>query len=635
MKISFLAPSRLVVVGLASTIWLTNGISPVRAADKTYDDGGETPVWDLTTENWLPGPTTWMNGDVAIFGGTGSDIDIDAEISAVRLRFTAGSYSLGDAEGNGSLALTGTGTGSTAAISLTSSVTGVTISENIVLGAANGSTQTFDMGSGANLTVSGNITENPGAGIALNLNGSAIVTLSGNNSHTGGTETASSGVTININHANALGTGALTLKASGSPRIDNTSGAAITVANGLTLSGPAVGVPGTGNMIFLGTHDLTFTGAVTLKDANKSIEVKEDWSTLTLGGAIGEDGSSRALIKRGPGTLVLTSANSTYSGLTHAYSGTLEVKHLSNGGQNSSIGTSDSAASNLVVENTATFLYTGAGSSTDRLFTITHGGSGSTIASSGTGALRFTNTGALAHGGNLANTRLLILRGTNTDNNTLALAIGNSSGGGATSLKKDDGGKWILTGTSTYTGDTNVVAGTLLIDGDHSLATGKVSVSAGATLGGAGTIGGNTTIASGGFLVVSGEKTPHFNSNLSFHDTSTLLFTGGGPIEVDGTLDLDNNWTLSLSGDLQDGGSLVLFTYGTLASSPALTPVFDISQLGFIPSDDLVLIHDTVNKAILLEGVSLAAIPEPSTWVFLFGAAGALGFCRRFRKVVR
>ncbi|MEQ8848930.1 autotransporter-associated beta strand repeat-containing protein [Botrimarina sp.] len=72
---------------------------------------------------------------------------------------------------------------------------------------------------------------------------------------------------------------------------------------------------------------------------------------------------------------------------------TLTVTSLLNGGQASGIGASSNAASNLVIQGGA-LRYEGAATSTDRLFTI--GTRGATIDSSGTGAVVFSNTGALA-----------------------------------------------------------------------------------------------------------------------------------------------------------------------------------------------------------------------------------------------
>lgn len=71
---------------------------------------------------------------------------------------------------------------------------------------------------------------------------------------------------------------------------------------------------------------------------------------------------------------------------------TLAVTSLANGGAVSSIGSSTNVAGNLYIQG-STLRYEGAATSTNRLFTI--GTAGATIDASGTGAVSFTNTGAL------------------------------------------------------------------------------------------------------------------------------------------------------------------------------------------------------------------------------------------------
>jgi autotransporter-associated beta strand protein len=73
--------------------------------------------------------------------------------------------------------------------------------------------------------------------------------------------------------------------------------------------------------------------------------------------------------------------------------------------------------------------------------------------------------------------------------------LGNSSAGGDDfGLTKSGAGTFTLSGTNVYIGDTLVSAGTLLVNGDQSAATGLVTVAANATLGGTGTLGGATTV---------------------------------------------------------------------------------------------------------------------------------------------
>jgi len=107
--------------------------------------------------------------------------------------------------------------------------------------------------------------------------------------------------------------------------------------------------------------------------------------------------NSLNLIKAGIGTATLDQLN-TYTGLTEVAQGILRVSVLANGSPSdfsalnrSNIGASTNAAGNLWFSG-GTLQYTGAATSTDRLFTIAN--SGGTLDASGSGAVNFTNTGA-------------------------------------------------------------------------------------------------------------------------------------------------------------------------------------------------------------------------------------------------
>src|SRR6266576_4836358 len=93
------------------------------------------------------------------------------------------------------------------------------------------------------------------------------------------------------------------------------------------------------------------------------------------------------------------------------------------------------------------------------------------------------------------NAKALTVRGTG---NTRISGILSSTGA---SVHKFGDGTLTLAGANTYTGATAVGAGTLLINGNQSSATGTVSVSnSGSTFGGVGTIGGAVTTNSGARL---------------------------------------------------------------------------------------------------------------------------------------
>ncbi len=218
---------------------------------------------------------------------------------------------------------------------------------------------------------------------------------------------------------------------------------------------------------------------------------------------------------------------------------------------------------------------------------------------------------------------------TGTNDVTFATVNGLTGSGGFT--KSGGTGTLNLAVSNNYTGNTTVSAGTLLVNNASGSATGSgnVAVNANATLGGAGIIGGTVTVqgTSGNLAYVSpGNSAGTLTINsLNLNNFSAYIFEGGDLINVSDTLDLNSGWTLSLREGLVDGGSVTLFSYGTLASSPHLTPTIDGSQLDFTPSGTLYLENDTENKLVILHGVQ--AVPEPAGLSLL--ALGGLAALRR------
>ena len=64
---------------------------------------------------------------------------------------------------------------------------------------------------------------------------------------------------------------------------------------------------------------------------------------------------------------------------------------------------------------------------------------------------------------------------------------------GKTSIEKQGSGEWRLTGKNTYSGTTQIKAGTLIVNGQHT-GTGAVTVAAGATLAGKGSLAATVTV---------------------------------------------------------------------------------------------------------------------------------------------
>lgn len=222
----------------------------------------------------------------------------------------------------------------------------------------------------------------------------------------------------------------------------------------------------------------------------------------------------------------------------------------------------------------------------------------------------------------------LFLRGRGT-----GTISGEISGSGGLS-KIDDPGTWILTGSNTYSGETTVSAGTLIVNGNNSAATGAVTVATGATLGGNGIIGGDTTVngtLSTGALATAGSVgTLNFNGNdLTFGGGSVwLVDLVQGAVEssdaiLANALTIGANSTLNfqVSGTFNGDESYTLATYSGLSGTFAN---YATSGAYVIGGNSYVLNYGT-------NTITLSAIPEPGTLGLLGLALGGF-FLRRFRK---
>ena len=147
------------------------------------------------------------------------------------------------------------------------------------------------------------------------------------------------------------------------------------------------------------------------------------------------------MTKSGTGTWTVTNTN-TYSGPTTINAGTLSVADLQDGGTNSNIGKSSSAATNLVLGG-GTLSYTGATQTINRAFTLTAATIGTfDVTQAGTTLTLAGNAGVVTTGG-LAKTGL----------GTLA-----------------------FTGPNSYNGTTTINGGTLFLNGNTTTTTGQYLV---------------------------------------------------------------------------------------------------------------------------------------------------------------
>jgi fibronectin-binding autotransporter adhesin len=131
-----------------------------------------------------------------------------------------------------------------------------------------------------------------------------------------------------------------------------------------------------------------------------------------------------------------------------------------------------------------------------------------------------TTVGALGPASTLTGSAGATLAFDRSDTITSGVHFANSIGG-AMSVRQQGSGTVVLAGVNTYTGATDVVAGTLEVDG--VLGNTAVMVALGATLTGTGTIGGPTTIL-GTHSPGSSPGIETFTSGLTYGTTSTLIW---------------------------------------------------------------------------------------------------------------
>jgi autotransporter-associated beta strand protein len=272
-------------------------------------------------------------------------------------------------------------------------------------------------------------------------------------------------------------------------------------------------------------------------------------ATLTTGGS-NSDGvfagaitGTGGIIKTGTGKFTLKGSN-TYSGGTVISAGTLQIGFGGTTGSivgnvvdnaNFAINRSDAFTFGGVISGTGAFQQLGTGTTTltviesySGLTTITSG----RLALSGAGNIA-SSSGVLANGTfdisgvSGAGTSIQSLSGSGSVAlGAKALTLTNASGDfvgaiGGTGVLTLAAGKETLSGLNTYTGATNVNAGTLSVNG--SIASSSLTtVNAGATLGGNGTVG-NTTINGGTLAPGNSIGTLAVQGNLVFTAAASYM----------------------------------------------------------------------------------------------------------------
>jgi len=368
------------------------------------------------------------------------------------------------------------------------------------------------------------------AGNAVIINNHGAI-LSFNNTSTAGnaTITTNNGAVTQFNDNSTGGNAQFITNAGGIVDFSGTSGPA---GDGNISAGSIAGAGSYylgSNLLTVGGNNLSTTVSGVISDCGDS------------GSHCGDSGATGGgLIKIGTGTLALSGLN-TYTGPTAVNAGTLQAGAVNAFSSASAFTVASGATLDLAGFDQTIGSLAGAGAVTLGSATLTTNGDGSDTTFSGTisgsgglvkigegtltllGNNSYTggtllNEGTLAVGSNtalgtgtltladgttlqaaanrlaLANAMQLLGDATvDTQSNTMTLS-GSISGTGG--LDKIGSGTLILTGASTYTGDTNVNEGVLTVNGSLVSA---VSINSGGTLTGTGTIGG-LSVGSGGIV---------------------------------------------------------------------------------------------------------------------------------------
>ena len=209
---------------------------------------------------------------------------------------------------------------------------------------------------------------------------------------------------------------------------------------------------------------------------------------------------------------------------------------------------------------------------------------------------------------------------------------------GTGSLEQDGPGITELAGVNTYTGSTDIDAGTLLVSG--SLSGSAVHVNAGGTLGGTGIINGVVDIDAGGFLAPGGSPGTLTMTSLDISAAVTAINSGALRFDLASVVSSDK--VLLTSGPLTIGSGLLefndfVFSLGSLGVGSYT--LFDTNQpisgtLGANLSGPLGADYfGTLSYANGTNDIVLDVVPEPGS-LSLLGVGAALALVRRRRKTV-
>ena len=520
-----------------------------QATTFTWNGGGIDSYWQ-TDANWSGGskPTSDGSAVLAFSGVTRTS----AANNFVADTVFAGINLLNDASSGKTASFTLSGNRVTLGGNIVSTTATAAITDTLSLPILLSGVRTFTPNDKHHLTVSGVIGETGGS-YGLIKNGGGNLTLNGANTYTG--PTVLSGGFVYFNAIKNVGGGA------------SSFGAPTTVESGTITNGSRLlytgGSTATDRPIVLttdiqfdvssGTSTLTLNGDIT----GTGYLMFRGTGTFVINGLIGI--GANGVYRTDAGTVYLRNPANSFSGALGISDGIISTADIANGGTPCSIGQGTSITFGQTrYPTTGRFQFTGAsGGSCNRALTVNsqYGIFGGLIENTVPGK-------TLTLGGNVA---------VATDNQYSPGGVVNApltltgAGNGVLSgvleprlrVIKTGAGTWTLSGANAYTGTTTVSSGTLLVDGSTAAAS-VVSVAAGGTLGGTGTVSGVVSLAAGGMLAPG-------NAGIG---TLTLADTGAAALTLNGnTLAFRLSDTAGIAAQLSVAGTLVINGANTVSLS--------------------------------------------------------------------
>jgi len=379
-----------------------------------------------------------------------------------------------------------------------------------------------------------------GTGASVTVNGlSAVATLAGANTYTGGT-TLTQG-TLNLNNANAIpSTGTLTLTTG---TIDNTSGSAVTLANNPTIlfsGSPSAIIFGGSNNLNLGSGVVDFaTGPnIVLSGTNNK--------TLTMGTLTNSSaGSTNVAVNFAAGS---SGGSLTVGGYTNSLATQVLNAAVSGNGNvimAGNITDSSSTTGGLFsYQGTGTFTLTG-----DALETGNFKLTGTSVGPQAYGTILLSNGGTI--GSATKSLTLNVFNGNLIEDSLSADVNGAVTVQGGTALFQ---GANTTTGALTATGAVNGVTPNF----QTSLSAGVVTL---AGLNGTFSATTSVALANGGFLTLNNTAAAGGNNNNRINDAATLAFTGGSLVYL-GSDAPSTSSTETITGAVTTGRGTITVAYG-------------------------------------------------------------------------